>query len=130
MQQTVTQHDSSDSSPILNSDLSPAQAQVIAALVLGKTISAAARQVGIHRTTIHHWRRNQPAFRAAVHRARREYVELLNDQLRELASGALETMHKLLDDPATPSTVRLRAALAILERPQSPDDGWNLSEHL
>jgi len=74
--------------------------------------------------------RNEPEFKAAVHRAKREYVELLNDQLRELAYGALRTLRTLIEDPATPSTVRLKAALAVLERPQLPDGGWALPERV
>jgi len=119
---------SSLSSPISNFSLSPTQASVVAALVQGKSVSAAARQAGIHRTTVHNWMRGEPEFKAAVHRAKRDYVEFLNDQLRELATGALQTLHHLIEDPATPSTVRLKAALAVLERPQLPDGGWSLPD--
>ena len=128
--QPAIHHISSDPTPISNLNLSPAQAQVVTALAQGRTVSAAARQAGVHRTTIHHWLRHEPEFKAAVQAARREYVDVLNDNLRELASGALEALHKLLDDPATPSTVRLKTALAILERPQFPDPGWNLPERI
>jgi len=122
------QHDSSDPTPITTSSLSPTQARVVASLAQGHTVSAAARHAEIHRTTIHHWLRNSPEFKAAVHVARREYSACLNDQLRELASTALETLRKLLDDPATPCVVRMRTALAILERPHSPDPGWHLPD--
>ena len=121
---------SSLSSPVSNSDLSPTQAQIVVALAQGKSISAAARESGIHRTTVHNWMRNEPQFKSAVHRAKREYIELLNDQLRELASRALETIYKLIDDPGTPSSVRLKASLAVLERPQLPDGGWSLPERI
>jgi len=121
---------SSLSSPISNFSLSPTQASVVAALVQGKSVSAAARQAGIHRTTVHNWMRSEPEFKAAVHRAKRDYIEFLNDQLRELATGALQTLHHLIEDPATPSTVRLKAALAVLERPQLPDGGWSLPDRL
>jgi len=113
---------SSDSAPISNPNLSPTQAQVIADLTQGRTITAAARKAGIHRTTIHHWFRRQPEFKAAVETARSEYVEVLSDEMLELASGALQTLRKLLKD-GTPSAVRLKTALAILERP-----GWLLPE--
>ena len=78
-------HNSSDSTLIATADLSTVQAQVVAALAQGKTISAAARQAGIHRTSIHNWFRDQPEFKSDVHAAR-EYNLILNDQLRELAS--------------------------------------------
>ena len=121
---------SSLSSPVSNSSLSPTQAQIVVALAQGKSVSAAARDAGIHRTTVHLWMRDEPEFKAAVHRAKREYIELLNDQLRELASGALQTVRKLIDDPATPASIRLKASLAVLERPQLPDGGWSLPERV
>lgn len=128
--QTAAHPISSLSSPVSNFSLSPTQASIVVALAQGKSVSAAARQTGIHRTTVHNWMRNEPDFKAAVHRAKREYIELLNDQLRELAAGALQTLHTLIEDPAIPSTVRLKAALAVLERPQLPDGGWSLPERI
>jgi hypothetical protein len=35
-----------------------------------------------------------------------------------------------LNDPATPALVRLKAALAVLERPHVPDQDWRLPERL
>jgi len=106
------------------------KAQVVAGLAQGQTITAAARKAEIHRTTIHHWFRHQPEFKAAVQAARSEYVEVLSDDMRELASGALQALRKLLKDPGTPSAVRLKTALAILGRPQFPEPGWLLPERL
>ena len=105
--------------------LSPAQAQVVAALAQGLTVSAAARQAGVHRTTIHHWRRNEAEFRAAVENAQREYAAVLNDEMRELGATALKTLQKLLESPDTPDFVRLKTALAVLERPHFPEPGWH-----
>jgi uncharacterized protein YecA (UPF0149 family) len=104
--------------------LSPVQAEVAAALARGETVTAAAAAAGVHRTTVHHWLRHEPEFKAAVLAARREYVETLNDELRELTARALETLRKLLDDPTTAPALQLKAALAILQRSQS----WNLPE--
>jgi DNA-binding NarL/FixJ family response regulator len=67
--QAAIQQNSSLLAPIANADLSPAQAEVIAALAQGHTVTAAARDAGIHRTTIHHWLRHEPAFKAAVQTA-------------------------------------------------------------
>ena len=125
----VIDHNSSHPTPDTHANLSPAQKRVVAALAQGHTISAAARQAEVHRGTIHDWLRNAPEFKAAVQAARREFSARLNDQLRELAATALDTLHKLLDDPKTPSNVRMKTALAILERPHSPDPGWHLPDH-
>jgi AcrR family transcriptional regulator len=121
-------HNSSDCDTISDKNLSPVQAQVIAALAQGRTATDAARDVGIHRTTIHHWFRNEPAFKTSFQEAQREYVETLHDGLRDLAARAVETLRSLLDDPKTPPSVRLRTALAVLQRPRFPKQGWTLPE--
>jgi AcrR family transcriptional regulator len=123
-------HISSDSDTISNANLSPAQAQVIAALAQGRTVTDAARDAGIHRTTIHHWFRNEPLFKTAFQEAQREYSETMHDGMRELATRAVETLRNLLDNPDTPPAVRLRTALAILDRPHLQKEGWQPSGHI
>jgi AcrR family transcriptional regulator len=108
--------------------LSPAQAQVVHALAQGVTVTAAAAATGVHRTTIYHWFNTLPEFQTAAEQARQEYVATLSDQLRELSSVALTTLRSLLDDPTAPAAVRLRAALAVLQRPRFPEPDWNLPE--
>ena len=121
-------HNSSDSDT--NKNLSPVQAQVIAALAQGRTATDAARDAGIHRTTIHHWFRTAPLFKTAFEEAQREYIETLRDGMRDLAARAVETLRNLLDDPKTPPAVRLRTALAVLQRPHFPQPGWHLPERI
>ena len=125
-------HNSSHSShsSVCDESLSPDQASVAAGLAQGLTVSAAARKAGVHRTTIHHWFRNVPQFAAAFKKARQEYREALADEMRELSSGALKSLQNLLGAPETPPVVRLKAALAILERPRFPHQGWYLPERL
>src|SRR6266568_4820559 len=96
-------HNSSHFEAISDAGLSPVQAQVIKALAQGQTVSAAAEKAGVHRTTIHHWIRNQPQFKAAVQTAQSEYAAEVNDSIHELAAHALLTLHDLLRDPATPA---------------------------
>ena len=114
--QAAVHHNSSDSDTIANTTLSSVQAQVIAALAQGRTITAAAQDAGIHRTTIHHWFRHEPVFKTAFQKAQREYSETLHDGMRELAARAVDTLRSLLDDPNTPPAIRLRTALAIRQR--------------
>jgi hypothetical protein len=109
--------------------LSPVQAQVIAALAQGRTVTAAAQDADVHRNTIYNWL-NDPAFKTAVEGAESEYVAILSDGMRDLAALALDTLRNLLEDPDTPPAVRLRTALAILQRPQFPNRGWNLPERI
>jgi AcrR family transcriptional regulator len=123
-------HNSSDFDTNSDKSLSPVQAQVIAALAQGRTATDAARDAGIHRTTIHHWFRTDPLFKSSFQEAQREYVETLHDGMRDLAARAVETLRSLLDDPKTPPSVRLRTALAILQRPHFPKPGWHLPERI
>ncbi|HWR54033.1 MAG TPA: SEC-C metal-binding domain-containing protein, partial [Bryobacteraceae bacterium] len=106
------------------------QAHVAAALAQGMSVSAAARAAGVHRTTIHHWQRTSKRFCAAVEQARREFTESLADDMLDLAHSAIRTLQDLLENPGTPPQVRLKAALAILERPQFPKRGWNFPVRL
>src|SRR6266852_746366 len=123
---TAFHHNPSEPDTISNATLPPAQAQPTAALAQGRTITDAARDAGIHRTTIHHCFRTEPVFTTALQEAQREYVETLQDGMRDLAARAVETLRNLLDDPNTPPAVRLRTALAILQRPKFPNQGWQL----
>src|SRR5581483_469385 len=113
----------------LNPDsLTPAQVQVVAALVQGATVTDAAKSAGVHRTIIYNWLQNQLEFQTAVEGARAEYAATLRDELQVLSRNALATLRSLLDDPGTPRTLRVRVAMAILQRPQSPEHDWNLPE--
>jgi hypothetical protein len=105
--------------------LSPVQAQVVAALAQGRTITTAAAEAGIHRNTIHNWL-HEPVFHAAFEEAQREYTAALSDGMRDLAARAIETLRSLLDDPKASPSVRLRTALAILQRPHFPKPGWHM----
>jgi uncharacterized protein (UPF0147 family) len=112
------------------SELSPVQAKVVLALTQGNATTQAAQSAGVHRSTVYEWLRNDPGFAAALRQSRREYVQTLRDQMKELSAIALSTLRSLLEDPNTPAAVRLRAALAVLERPRYPEQGWNLPESL
>src|SRR5260370_6937502 len=82
-----------------NTNLSPVQAQVIAALAQGRTITAAARETDVHRSTIYNWLQHEPQFKAAVEQAQREYVEISPDASPDLTTPAPNTLPSLLADP-------------------------------
>jgi transposase-like protein len=109
--------------------LSPAQAQVVAALAQGRTVTAAAQDAGLHRNTIYNWL-HEPEFKTAAGEAQSEYVAILSDGMRDLAALAVDTLRSLLEDPKTPPAVRLRTALAVLQRPHFPNRGWHLPERI
>jgi hypothetical protein len=130
MSSVGVQQNSSLSTPFQISveKLTQQQAQVAVALAQGRSITKAAAAAGVHRTTVHHWNRTSADFRDAVKLARQEFLAVLDDQLRDLSSAALDTLTTLLTSPETSSPVRLKAALAVLERPHFPDPGWQLPE--
>jgi AcrR family transcriptional regulator len=99
---------------------------VVAALAQGQTVTAAARSAGVHRATIYDWFKSVPGFTDAVHQAREEFRETLDDGLQDLASKALSALAAILEDPKMPAGPRVRAALAVLHRPQFPNPDWNL----
>ena len=70
---------SSHSTQLLVTSLPPEQAQVVAALAQGSTVTGAAAAAGIHRTTVHHWFRTSPEFKTAVEEAKRHYAAALED---------------------------------------------------
>jgi transposase-like protein len=79
-----------------NSTLSPAQAQVIAALAAGESITGAARAAGVHRSTIHNWLREGQQFRFEFDTIRQETVEFLRNRLAGLEVAALAALKSLI----------------------------------
>jgi len=123
---TAVHHISPLSPPFELGNLSPIQVQVVAALAEGRSVTRAAAAAGIHRSTIHNWMRFSEEFRDAVNQARSHFFECVNDQLNELSAVALDTLRQLLTSPDTPPSIRLQAALAVLERPGNRDPGWQV----
>ena len=108
--------------------LSAAQTKAALTLAYGGTVTAAADAIGVHRSSIYNWFKSDPNFKQAVEEIRRDRYERLNDQMRELEALALARLRRLLEDDAVPASVQLRAALAVLGRPQphSGNEDWHL----
>jgi transposase-like protein len=100
------------------SQLTPIQNQVLAGLLAGKSVSAVARENGIHRSTIYHWRHEHPYFGMALEQARSRHQVNLYDFVQDLTEQALETVATLLE--SDDAAVRLRAAQAILRIAEPP----------
>ena len=82
----------------------------------GATVAAAALAAGVSRPTVYAWFDAVPAFSAELNRARAEQHEAIRGELRGLATAAVRTLRELVESPAVPPAVRLRAALAVLEK--------------
>jgi len=100
--------------------LSPQQLQVIDALSEGMNSTDAAALAGVHRNTIANWRRNSLFFREALADAQYDRALLFRDKAEELLDLAFATLDNILSDPKAPSSVRLKAALFIIERATTP----------
>jgi transposase-like protein len=100
--------------------LSAQQIQVIDALSNGATMSAAAAQAGVHRNTVANWRRNILPFQYALSHAQYDRAMLFREQAEALVDQAYATLASLLTDPKTPASVRLKAALFLIEKATTP----------
>ena len=112
--------------------LTSTQEHVLAMIAAGASALAAAKAAGIHRNTVANWLRSS-TFHAAWVQARAEQAWYWREQAVALAARALAVIAAILNDPNTPAGVRLKAALAILDRaassaPPVPDFLHNLAQ--
>jgi hypothetical protein len=82
----------------------------IAALLTEKNHAEAARVAGIDLTTLKRWLR-VPEFIEEYRRARWEVVEQAYARIQQNTPAAASVLLKLMVDPGTPSSGRIRAAL-------------------
>jgi hypothetical protein len=82
----------------------------IAALLTERNQAEAARAVGINLSTLKRWMR-EPEFIHDYRRARWEVVEQGFARIQQNTPAAASILLKLMVDPATPASGRIRAAL-------------------
>jgi len=87
----------------------------IAALIGHRTLDEAAKVAGISIATLKRWMQLEE-FKTAYQQARREVVLQANARIQQSAGAAATVLSKVMADPATPASVRARAAECILER--------------
>ena len=88
------------------------QEEAIAALLTQRNIDEAAKAVGIATNTLLKWMK-LPEFQTAYREARRAAFGQAVARLQQGTSAAATTLPKTMIDPATPASVRVRAAEAI-----------------
>jgi transposase-like protein len=86
--------------------------EAVAALLTQRSIEEAARSVGISTRTMLRWMK-EPEFDAAYRAAKRAAYGQAIARLQQAMPLAVQTMLKVLLDPATPASVRVRAAEVI-----------------
>ena len=94
-------------------DLSPQQAQALAALLTSGTVEAAAKKAGISARTLRRWLA-APDFRRCYLAARRQALEQATGALQQATSGAVAALVRNLKCGIPPSEIR--AAQVILEQ--------------
>lgn len=108
----------------IGTNLTPTQNQIIALLASGISVTAVAAQLNLHRTNIHHWKHTNQDFAIALQDAKEDAADHHRAHCHQHADTALDSLVHLLDDPKTPASVRLKAALYILNgatgQPQQP----------
>ena len=89
------------------------QEEAIAALLTQRNVEEAARAAGIGTQTLIRWMK-LPEFNSAYRDARRAAFGQAVARLQQASAAAATTLMKLMLDPGTPASCRLRAADSIL----------------
>lgn len=94
--------------------LSPVQLKALASLIRGATVTDAAAEADIDRTTLHRWLRDDAEFIAAYNAARAELQRSTRAALADLGHEAVGVMRDMLHSADVPAPVKLRAAAMVL----------------
>jgi hypothetical protein len=90
------------------------QDEAIAALLTQKNTEEAARSVGVSPKTLLRWQK-LPEFQAAYREARRAAFRQSIARLQQASSAAVTTLLKVMVEPGTPPSTKVRAADSILD---------------
>jgi hypothetical protein len=104
-------------------NLSPIQHHVLSLLAQGVSTTEAAAAAGVHRNTVGTWRRTNPAFARELEFAARERSMFWHDQAAALAEKAVAVLSEILDDKSASPSLRLRAALKVIDMASNPQPG-------
>jgi hypothetical protein len=86
--------------------------EAIVALLTYRTTEEAARAVKISAKTLLRWQK-EPEFTAALRAAKRSAFDQSLARLHHLSGAAVSTLGKVMMDPATPPSTKVRAADSI-----------------
>lgn len=90
------------------------QEEAIAALLSHRSVDDAAQAVRIAPRTLLRWLQ-LPEFNAAYRKARRAAVSQSIARLQQATSAAVSTLLRVMVDPATPASTKVRAADSVLD---------------
>ena len=99
----------------LKPKIGPKQEAAVLALLSSKNVEDAARVAGVTPRTLYRWLK-EPEFDAAYRAARRHAYGQSISRLQQGSTAAATTLLKVMVDPATPASTRVRAAEAVLSQ--------------
>ncbi|MBL8296217.1 MAG: SEC-C domain-containing protein [Bryobacterales bacterium] len=105
----------SSKSTHFDNNLTPIQAAAAIALGFGLEIPAVAAELKIHRSTLYNWAKI-PLFFKAVESANAEFQKQFRTQIAMLTRLAVTNIQQILSDTEASPSVRLKAALAVLNQ--------------
>jgi hypothetical protein len=89
------------------------QEAAILALLSSRNVEEAARAASVNQRTLFRWMK-EPAFNAAYRAARRAAFGQSVGRLQQASSAAVSTLLKVMVDPGTPASTKVRAADSVL----------------
>ncbi len=90
------------------------KSEAIVALLTQRTTEEAARMIGISCSTMFRWM-VEPEFKTALREARRAAYGQATARLQQASSTAAAVLIKVMLDPETPASSRVRAAVSVLD---------------
>ena len=88
--------------------------EAVAAMLTQRTIEEAARSIGIGTQTLVRWQK-EPEFQIAYRDARRAAFGQSIARLQQASSAAVSVLIKVMADPTSPPSTRVRAADSVLD---------------
>ena len=93
--------------------LAPKQETAILSILSARNVEEAARTAGVPTRSLHRWL-SEPMFADAYREARRMAYTQAISRLQQMSSAAVTVLGKVLVDPNTPASTKVRAADSIL----------------
>lgn len=103
--------------------------KAITALLQFSTEAEACESIGIHRSTLHEWKKNA-RFQERYREAQRSLYEHALGQLQAGASEAVQTLRDVMADPEAQDSARVSAAKAVLDLASKRIDQQDLEERI
>jgi hypothetical protein len=100
--------------------LTATQELVLALLSAGNCITDAAESAGVHRNTVGNWLRSSQLFRDGLTFAQYSQALFARERAEELVAGAWVEINAVLNDPQASPSVRLKAAMFVIQYATAP----------